>query len=100
MDAQILIATDGSPEAREAVEYGLELAEEQQAAATLLQVIPPMDWTLDRGAVIRPIPRELAKRRGIALDEAAALAADMACRCVRGDRRRPGRRDRRLRRQP
>jgi nucleotide-binding universal stress UspA family protein len=74
---KILIATDGSPEAREAVEYGLELAEEQHAAAALLQVIPPMDWTqLDRGAVIRPIPEEIEKRRGIALDEAAALAAE------------------------
>jgi nucleotide-binding universal stress UspA family protein len=74
---KILIATDGSLEAREAVEYGLELAEQQQAAATLLQVIPPMDWTqLDRGAVIRPIPEEIEKRRGIALDEAAALAAE------------------------
>src|SRR4051812_2465888 len=73
---KILIATDGSPEAREAVEYGLELAEAQHAHATLLQVIPPIDWTqLDRGAVIRPIPDEIAKRRGIALDEAATLAA-------------------------
>ena len=72
---KILIATDGSPEAREAVEYGLELAEEQHATATLLQVIPPLDWTqLDRGAVIRPIPDELEKRRGLALDEAAVLA--------------------------
>jgi nucleotide-binding universal stress UspA family protein len=74
---KILIATDGSPEAREAVEYGLELAEEEHAVATLLQVIPPMDWTqLDRGAVIRPIPDEIERRRGIALDEAAVLAAE------------------------
>jgi nucleotide-binding universal stress UspA family protein len=72
----ILIATDGSPEAREAVEYGLELAEAENATATLLQVIPPVDWTqLDRGAVIRPIPEEIEKRRGLALDEAAVLAA-------------------------
>jgi nucleotide-binding universal stress UspA family protein len=71
----ILIATDGSPEAREAVEYGLELAEVEHATATLLQVIPPVDWTqLDRGAVIRPIPEEIEKRRGLALDEAALLA--------------------------
>src|SRR5256885_15055855 len=62
---KILIATDGSPEAREAVDYGLELAEKQHATATLLQVIPPLDWTqLDRGAVIRPIPAEIEKRRG------------------------------------
>ena len=74
---KILIATDGSPEAREAVEYGLELAEAEHATATLLQVIPPLDWTqLDRGAVIRPIPDELEKRRGIALDEAAVLAEE------------------------
>src|SRR4029077_7484087 len=73
---KILIATDGSPEAREAVEYGLQLAEEEHAVATLLQVIPPMDWTqLDRGAVIRPIPEEIETRRGLALDEAAVLAA-------------------------
>jgi nucleotide-binding universal stress UspA family protein len=74
---KILIATDGSPEAREAVEYGLELAEGERAAATLLQVIPPMDWThLDRGGLIRPIPEEIERRRGFALDEAAALAAE------------------------
>jgi nucleotide-binding universal stress UspA family protein len=73
----ILIATDGSPEAREAVQYGLELAEAEHATATLLQVIPPVDWTqLDRGAVIRPIPEEIEKRRGVALDEAAVLAAE------------------------
>jgi nucleotide-binding universal stress UspA family protein len=72
----ILIATDGSPAAREAVEYGLELAEAEHATATLLQFIPPVDWTqLDRGAVIRPVPDEIEKRRGFALDEAAVLAA-------------------------
>ena len=71
----ILIATDGSVESREAVEYGLAVAAEQDASAILLQVIPPIDWTtLDRGAVIRPIPFEIERRRGIALDEAAALA--------------------------
>ena len=72
---KILIATDGSPEAREATEYGLELAGEQGATAILLQVIPPIDWsTLERGALIRPIPRELELRRTIAREEAAALA--------------------------
>ena len=70
----ILIATDGSPEAREAIAYGIELAAEQHAKAVLLQVIPPVDWTqLDRGAVIRPIPEELVLRRRIAADEADEL---------------------------
>ncbi len=73
----ILIATDGSPEAREAVEYGLELAAGERAGVVLLQVIPPIDWTqLDRGAVIRPIPEEIALRRSAALEEAGRLAAE------------------------
>lgn len=73
----ILIATDGSVEAREAVDYGLALAADEGAKVVLLQVIPPVDWTmLDRGAVIRPIPEEITRRRGIALDEAAALAEE------------------------
>ena len=72
----ILIATDGSPEAREAVDYGLELAAGDDADVVLLQVIPPIDWTqLDRGAVIRPIPEEIALRRSFTLDEASRLAA-------------------------
>jgi nucleotide-binding universal stress UspA family protein len=71
----ILIATDGSPEAREAVDYGLELAAGEDAGVVLLQVIPPIDWTqLDRGAVIRPVPEEIERRRIIALEEAARLA--------------------------
>jgi nucleotide-binding universal stress UspA family protein len=37
----ILIATDGSAEAGRAVEYGIELAEEQHARVALLQVITP-----------------------------------------------------------
>jgi nucleotide-binding universal stress UspA family protein len=71
----ILIATDGSPEAREAVDYGLELAAGEHAAVVLLQVIPPIDWSqLERGAIIRPIPEEIARRRSLAREEAAALA--------------------------
>ena len=74
---RILIATDGSPEAREAVQFGIELASEQDAEVALLQVIPPIDWTrLDRGALIRPIPEELRLRRAYALEEAAQLAAE------------------------
>jgi nucleotide-binding universal stress UspA family protein len=75
--SRILIATDGSPAAREAVAYGLEVAAEQRAAAVLLQVIPPIDWSmLERGALIRPIPREVERRRGIARAEAEALSEE------------------------
>jgi nucleotide-binding universal stress UspA family protein len=74
---KILIATDGSPESREAVAVGLELASDQRAEVTLLQVIPPVDWAqLERGALIRPIPEELRRRRAAALEEAAKLAAE------------------------
>lgn len=73
--SRILIATDGSPAAREAVAYGLEVAAEQGATAVLLQVIPPIDWSmLERGALIRPIPREVERRQGIARAEAEALS--------------------------
>jgi nucleotide-binding universal stress UspA family protein len=72
---KILIATDGSPEAREAVLYGLELAAEHDAEVTLLQVIPPTEWAkLEYGALIRP--EEIRLRRRFALAEAEQLAAE------------------------
>src|SRR5512144_522674 len=40
---RILIATDGSPSAQEAVEFGLELAGEQDAAVTFVLAIPAVD---------------------------------------------------------
>jgi nucleotide-binding universal stress UspA family protein len=71
----ILIATDGSPEAREAVAFGIELASENEAAVTLLQVIPPIDWEkLEHGALIRQVPEEIRLRRAFALEEGARLA--------------------------
>lgn len=73
----ILIATDGSTEAAEAVAYGMELAAAQGAGVTLLEVIPPTGWTsLDRGSFVRPLPEELAWKRDAGLDAATALAAE------------------------
>ena len=73
----IVIATDGSPQAREAVEYGLELAASENAKAVLLQVMPPTDWTrLDRGASLKPLAEEMRLRDAPALVEAAELAAE------------------------
>lgn len=73
----IVIATDGSPESRRAVDYGIELAAAQHACAILLRVIPPVDWTqLDRGAALRPLPNELRLRPGSDLEEAIAAAAE------------------------
>ena len=73
----IVIATDGSPQAREAVEYGLELAASEHAKAVLLQVMPPIDWTrLDRGGPLRPLAYEMRLRDAPALVEASELAAE------------------------
>jgi nucleotide-binding universal stress UspA family protein len=73
----IVIATDGSPAAHEAVEYGLELAVEEHAHAVLLQVMPPTDWTrLDRGGTLRPLTDEIPLRDAPALAEAAELALE------------------------
>jgi nucleotide-binding universal stress UspA family protein len=46
---EILIATDGSPSAQEAVEVGLELAKEQGAHVTLLHVAEPEEVRGGRG---------------------------------------------------
>ena len=40
---KILIATDGSPSAAEAVEFGVELAEEHDAVAIFVHVAPALD---------------------------------------------------------
>jgi nucleotide-binding universal stress UspA family protein len=40
---RILIATDGSPSAQEAVDFGLELAADQHAVATFVLVVPAHD---------------------------------------------------------
>ena len=40
---RVLIATDGSPSAQEAVDFGLELAAEQYAVATFVLVVPALD---------------------------------------------------------
>jgi nucleotide-binding universal stress UspA family protein len=47
---QILIATDGSPSAEEAVEVGLELAKEQGADVTFVHVTDPDEMRAGRSA--------------------------------------------------
>ncbi len=72
----ILIATDGSPEAQEAVEYGIGLAAAKHARAVLLQVVPPVDWTrLDRGSAVKPLPDQIRMRAARTLEEAVVSAA-------------------------
>jgi nucleotide-binding universal stress UspA family protein len=74
---QILIATDGSPSAQEAVEVGLELAKEQGADVTFVHVTEPDEFTGGRTGA-RPITHaEPIDDSELAL-KAAAQAAEEA----------------------
>jgi nucleotide-binding universal stress UspA family protein len=53
---QIVIATDGSPSATEAVDIGLELAKEQEADVTFVHVTAPDDYVVSRLGPGRPRP--------------------------------------------
>jgi nucleotide-binding universal stress UspA family protein len=73
---KILIATDGSASAREAVEFGLELAVEQQADVTFAYAVPAYDTvptTLSFG-VTGALPHERCAADRQPLEEAVRLA--------------------------
>jgi nucleotide-binding universal stress UspA family protein len=73
----ILVATDGSPSAEEAVEVGLELAKEQGADVTFVHVTAPDEVRGGRGGA-----HALTHREGVEESEtpltAAGKAADAA----------------------
>src|SRR5262245_37439971 len=73
---RILIATDGSPSAREAVNFGLELAADEDAAVTFVHVVPATDafitGTFVCGTVV---PHEPTARDYEPLVKAASIAA-------------------------
>lgn len=74
---EIVIATDGSPSAQEAVDTGLELAKEQGADVTFVHVTPPDKFAGGRAGTI-PVPhREKIDDSEMAL-KAAADAAEQA----------------------
>jgi nucleotide-binding universal stress UspA family protein len=74
---KIVIATDGSESAQEALEFGLELAEEQSATAFVVHVAPAVDVLPCAGfAVPAPtVPHELDEQDRVPLQEAAEIAA-------------------------
>jgi nucleotide-binding universal stress UspA family protein len=72
---QILVATDGSPAAREAVALGIELAVEHGGDITFLRVLAT-DYTATRMGPVRPAARRLGKGDDPALNEARALAEE------------------------
>lgn len=76
---RILIATDGSPAALQAVELGLELAEEHHAQVTFVHVAPTADVLPVAGfAMAGPVsvPHELGEHDRESLDRALELAEE------------------------
>jgi nucleotide-binding universal stress UspA family protein len=74
---RILIATDGSPSAREAVNIGLELAVDEDAAVTFVHVVHALDSLPTGGYVyVASVPHEPTSRDYAPLVDAAAIAAE------------------------
>ena len=74
---RILIATDGSPSADEAVDFGLELAADQGAAVTFVHVVPAMDVVPMTGfGFAGAVPHELTENDTELLDDARARAEE------------------------
>jgi nucleotide-binding universal stress UspA family protein len=74
---KILIATDGSAPAQEAVEFGLELAAEHGAEATFVHVAPSLDVLPPPTLGFTPpgsVPHELSEHDRVPLLEAIGLA--------------------------
>lgn len=72
---RILIATDGSSAADEAVEVGLDLAAEQRAAVTVVHVAPPFDVIPWSGiGMTSAFPHELGETDRASLERASKLA--------------------------
>ncbi len=74
---KILIATDGSDSGHEAVELGLELAEEQDACAHVVHVTPTVDVMpySNFGFIAPSLPHEFDERDYEPLERALELAA-------------------------
>jgi nucleotide-binding universal stress UspA family protein len=71
---QVLIATDGSPSAREAVDVGLELAKEQGADVTFLHVSDPDEFHGGRAGTVAISHAESVDELESVLRAAAELA--------------------------
>ena len=74
---RILIATDGSEPAREALEFGLDLAAEQDAWTVVAHVVPTIDVVpySNFGFMAPALPHEIGDDDRKILREAAELAA-------------------------
>jgi nucleotide-binding universal stress UspA family protein len=79
---KILIATDGSDSGHEAVEFGLELAEEQGAWAHVIHVTPTVDVMpySNFGFIAPALPHEFDEHDSEPLEKAVELAQEKALR--------------------
>ena len=87
---KILIATDGSPSAAEAVDFGLELATEQDATPVFVHVVPAFDVLPAGGlAPTAAVPHEEQAEDWSPLEEAekkaTALGIDTLKKLLRGE---------------
>jgi nucleotide-binding universal stress UspA family protein len=75
---RIVVATDGSPSATEAVSFGVELAAEQLAELIFVHVVPMLDVVppLGLGTIGGALPHEPSEHDHALLDDAAAVAAE------------------------
>lgn len=72
----IVVATDGSPSALEAVRFGLELAQEQQAEAIFVHVVPVLDPVGASLGFPAAVPHRIDAVDRAPVEEAEALAAE------------------------
>jgi nucleotide-binding universal stress UspA family protein len=85
---QILIATDGSPGGREAVDHGLELAAQTHARVTVVYVRKPPPEALGDGYYQRTLSSSLREAREVvdnALGAAEAMGVDAEGEIMEGD---------------
>jgi nucleotide-binding universal stress UspA family protein len=75
---KILVATDGSPSAYEAIDMALELAVEHQAELTFVHVLPPDEFITGRVGPGRPIPHRVEMDESEAALRTAAEEAEKA----------------------
>jgi nucleotide-binding universal stress UspA family protein len=77
---KILIATDGSASSAEAVQFGVELAEENDAEAIFVHVAPAADIlpmaNYGLGGVLPRVPHEVTEYDRISLEDAEQIAVE------------------------
>ncbi|MGH3026131.1 MAG: universal stress protein [Gaiellaceae bacterium] len=77
---KILIATDGSASSAEAVEFGVELAAEHEAAVIFVHVAPSTDVlpmaTYGIGGALPRVPHEVTELDRVSLEDAEQVASE------------------------